>query len=162
MKPNGHFVMKGAILTTVEASIYESRRGIVETNIYDLIFDSGEIIKVKGNFNVNIEEIEVMGEDENGRMILSMNSYGAVQTFGKDREVLFEGEWQLSRESKVVISNNLILELKVPIKYIGIGVNIYEGYTVLGQMILELARFDESGSGVYEINGEGTIQLISK
>lgn len=47
MKPNGHFVMEGAALTTVEASIYESRRGLVETNTYDLIFDSGEMMKVK-------------------------------------------------------------------------------------------------------------------
>jgi hypothetical protein len=40
--------------------------------------------------------------------------------------------------------------------------NSYEGYTVLGQMILELTGFDESGTGVYEIHGEGTIQPTSE
>lgn len=106
---------------------------------------------------MNIEEIEVMGEDENGQMILSMNSYGMVQTFGKNREALFEGKWQLSRESKVVISNNLILELKVPVEYTGVGVNGYEGHNISGQMMLELGGFDASGMGVYKIHGEGTI-----
>jgi hypothetical protein len=157
MKPNGHFVMERATLTVVEASIYESRRGLVETNIYDLIFDDGEIMKVKSSFNVNIEEIEVMGEDEDGQVVLSMNSYGVVQTFGEDREILFECKWQLSKEPKVVISNNLILELKAPVEYAGVGVNGYAGHNISGQMMLELGGFDSSGMGIYKISGEGTI-----
>ena len=157
MKPNGHFVMEKAALTVVEASIYESRRGLVETNIYDLIFDGGEIMKVKSSFNVNIEEIEVMGEDEDDQVALSMHGYGVAQTFGQDREILFECKWQLSKKPKVVISNNLILELKAPVEYTGIGVNGYAGHNISGQMMLVFGGFDSSGTGIYKINGEGTI-----
>ena len=158
MKPDGHFVIKGATLTVVEASIYESRRGTAETSIYDLIFDNGVSLKVKTSFTTNLEQIEVKEEDEEGRIILAIDGYGTFQTFGENQEALFESQWRPTGEPRLVIYNNLSTELKIPAIYSGTGMNSYEGYTVSGQMTLEMTGFDESGMGVYEIYGEGTIQ----
>jgi len=158
MKQNEHFVLKGSALTVVEASIYESRRGIAETNIYELVFDGGVPLKVKTSFIANLEQIEVKEEDEEGRVVLAIDGGGSFQTFGENREVLFECDWHVIEEPRVVIFNNLITELKLTAEYSGIGINNYEGHTVSGQMMLGLVGLDESGMGIYEIRGDGTIQ----
>ena len=158
MKPDGRFVIKGATITVVEASIYESRIGTAETSIYDLVFDNGVSLKVKTTFIANLEQIEVIEEDEEGRIVLAIDGHGTFQTFGENQEVLFESPWQVNEEPRVVVYNNLITELKIPVIYSGEGINSYEGNTMSGQMILNMIGLDESGTGVYEIQGEGKIQ----
>jgi len=159
MKPKGHFIQKGTVITAVEASIYESRRGSAESNIYDFMFDSGEMLKVKTKFTVNLEQIEVKGEDDKGQVILGIDSHGTLQIFDENHNVFFEGKWQAdAAETKLAIYNNLITELKVPGVYAGAGMNSYAGHLISGQMTLELTGLDESGMGIYEIHGEGTIQ----
>jgi nitrate reductase NapAB chaperone NapD len=158
MKPDGRFVIKGATITVVEASIYESRIGTAETSIYDLVFDNGVSLKVKTTFIANLEQIEVIEEDEEGRIVLAIDGHGTFQTFGENQEVLFESPWQVNEEPRVVVYNNLITELKIPVIYSGEGINSYEGNKMSGQMILNMIGLDESGTGVYEIQGEGKIQ----
>jgi hypothetical protein len=173
MKPDGRFVMKGATITVVEASIYESRIGTAETSIYDLVFDNGVSRKVKTTFVANLEQIEVIEEDEEGRIILGIEGHGTFQTFGENQEVLFDGmfqtfgenqevlfesPWQVNEKSRVVVYNNLITELKIPVAYSGEGINSDKGNAMSGQMILNMIGLDESGTGIYEIQGEGTIQ----
>jgi len=158
MKPDGRFVIKGATITVVEASIYESRIGTAETSIYDLVFDNGVSLKVKTTFIANLEQIEVIEEDEEGRIVLAIDGHGTFQTFGENQEVLFESPWQVNEEPRVVVYNNLITELKIPVIYSGEGINSYKGNTMSGQMILNMIGLDESGTGVYEIQGEGKIQ----
>jgi len=158
MRPDGHFVIKGATLTVVEASIYESRIGNAETSVYNLEFDDGVSLKVKTSFVANLEQIEVIEEDEEGRIVLAVDGHGTYQTFGENQEVLLESQWRVTEEPRLVIYNNLITELKIPVVYSGEGMNSYEGVTISGQMILGLTGLDESGTGVYELHGEGTIQ----
>jgi len=158
MEPGGHFTMKEAILTIIEASIYESRIGTAETSVYSLVFDNGVSLKVKTSFTVNLEQIIVKGEDEEGRIILTVDGYGDLQTFGEKQDVLFKSQWKVVEEPQIILYNNLITELKIPIVYSGAGVNGYKGNFISGQMLLNLTGFDESGTGVYEIQGEGTIQ----
>lgn len=164
MKPEGHFIQKGAVITAIEASIYESRRGFAESNVYDFIFDSGETLKVKSKFIVNLEALEVIGEDEEGKVTLGIDSYGTIQIFdGNQTEIFFEGKWRLNAaESRVVVYNNLATDLNAPGIYNGMGMNSYVGHFISGQIILELTGFDESGMGIFEIKGEGIISKTAE
>jgi len=157
MKHVGNFILKGGTITTVEASIYESRRGIAETNTFDLEFDNGLSLKVKAIFTTNLSQIEVKEEDEEGRVVLAIDGYGRFQFIGEDKEIVFEGQWETVEGTRVVIYNNLISELILPCEFSGFGANSHTKQTISGIMTPKLTGFDESGTGIYEIFGEGVI-----
>lgn len=158
MKPTGHFVMKGASVTTIEASIYEDRFGTAESNVFSLVFSGGESLKVKAKFTVNVEDVEIKDEQEDGGVILQAEGGGSFQFLDENQQLLFEGEWCVDMgRTRLVVNNNVITELKVVGDYTGAGKNYYTGNHISGQMTLELARLDGSGIGVYRIRGEGTI-----
>ena len=158
MKPLGHFVWEAA-LTFVEAAIYEERMGIAETNIHSLRFDSGESLNIKIKSLVKVEEVEVKEENEEGRVTIGAGGSGTLQFFDENQETLFEGEWQMDiTDTRLVIDNNLISELVARGTYTAVGINRYAGHIVSGEMVLVLSGLDESGMGIYKIQGEGTIQ----
>lgn len=157
-KPTGHFVMKGATVTTIEASIYEDRFGRAESNLFSFVFDNKESFKVKGKFIVNVEDVEIKDEQEEGKVILQAEGGGWFQFLDEDQQILFEGNWRVDMgRTRLVVGNNVIVELRVVGDYSGVGKSYYAGNHISGQMTLELAELDGSGIGIYRIRGEGTI-----
>ena len=161
MKPFGHFVFD-TLLRVVEASMYEARSGMMETDLHSWKFDSGEALTAKMKFLVMIDELEVVEEDEAGRATMEAEGGGNVQVVDEDQKVLFEGKWRADVSStRLVVDNNMVIEFTARGTYGVVGVDRYEGHVVSGKFVVEEVGLDETGMGIYRIRGEGIIQQKS-
>ena len=161
MMPLGHFVFD-TFLRVVEASMYEARSGMMETDLHSWKFDCGEALTAKMKFLVMIDELEVVDEDEAGRATMEAEGGGNVQIVDEDQKALFEGKWRADVSStRFVVDNNMVIELVLHATYSAVGVDRYDGHVVSGKLLVEEVGLDETGMGIYRIRGEGLIQQKS-
>lgn len=158
MTNNSHFIIREGFLTNIDASIYENRQGYAESNIHSMVFDNGESIDIKATFFIELDNIDIKMEDENGRVNITVYGKSRVQIFNKEEILIFEGSAIADKDSSIIIiDNNLINQMKLVADFNGEGKNIFNGKTISGKITVEITEFDESCIGICRLSGEGNL-----
>jgi hypothetical protein len=86
----GEFSLEDSTIISFDASVYESRCGSVEGTFCLMNFANGKSVKVKPGFSIQIDNIDVIGQEEDGGIQLSGSGGGAF-TFFDEKSQTFAG-----------------------------------------------------------------------
>ncbi len=67
----GDFQLEESTLVLIDASIYEARSGSAEGTLCQMVFEDGTRLKVKPFIHVSLENIDVIGQEDDGTIKLA-------------------------------------------------------------------------------------------
>jgi hypothetical protein len=153
----GEFVLEESTVLTYDASIYESRSGTAEGTLSRMVFSDGRSIAVKPLVVVNLEKMDVVGEEE-GAIKLMVSASGTFTFHDEHSTLLFDGQWRLDENAAaILVRQHMVAELSARAALSGTGKNAFEGRTIIGELIIRITGQDSSGFGVFKLTGKGTV-----
>lgn len=154
----GEFSLGDSTIISFDASVYEARSGSAEGTLGPMSFANGKSFKVKPAVSIQIDSIDVVGQEEDGGMRLSCSGGGTVTFFDEKSQPLFEARWK-SQENQVAIlvRQHIVADLTAKMDFKGAGKGPFEGYTISGELWARQDGVDAAGLGVFRISGKGSV-----
>ena len=154
----GEFSFGDSTIISFDASVYEARCGSAEGTLGPLSFANGKSFKVKPAVSIEIQSIDVVGQEEDGGIRLSCSGGGTITFSDEKSQPLFEARWK-SREDQaaVLVRQHIVADLTVKMDFQGQGKGAFEAYTISGELLARQDGVDAAGLGVFKLSGKGSV-----
>ncbi len=154
----GEFSFGDSTIISFDASVYEARSGSAEGTLAPLRFTNGKSLRVKPAVSIEIQSIDVVGQEEDGGIRLSCSGGGTITLLDEKSQPLFEACWK-SKENQVsiLVRQHIVADLTAKIDLQGKGKGSFEGYTISGEFLARQDGVDASGLGIFKLSGKGSV-----
>ncbi len=154
----GEFSFGDSTIISYDASVYEARSGSVEGTLAPLTFANGKSLKVKPSVSVEIQSIDVVGQDEDGGIRLSCSGEGTISFSDENSQPFFEANWKSKEnQASILVRQHIVADLMVGIDFQGTGKGPFEGYTISGELWARQDGVDAAGLGIFKLSGKGCV-----
>ncbi len=154
----GDFQLEESTLVLIDASIYEARSGSAEGTLCQMVFEDGTRLKVKPFIHVSLENIDVIGQEDDGTIKLAAAASGKLSLSNENSQVLFEGEWRVGEERATIsVRQHMVADIAGKAHLQGTGKGPFEGKQISGEFLIRHAGVDSAGFGIFKFGGKGTV-----